>query len=347
MKERLKKQQIYTYFAENDNEVSRCINNFRSWISDYGGIDVYKNGNPFDPDVGKLFFAPKGNGKPDRKTSSTPVACVTDLAGIRIELKPKLLRGILRDPDGRISDIDLDGADPDDIPVDLRELTINDARKLDKEIAQFFEKKGRLQGEKAQAGDGREGLSPWGRGLEYGKQANDVEIIVDGLHGFGGCYLNSLWESFVESLPSKMIIVGDEDDSSDWSIEKRLRFDCPVCGSIMSERDDYSGTCHGCGHFLKIYASVEIVCENGECKRFGKTINKIEIYDSNDPAADLETFCGNYGTGAEEPEDRCPECKFLGVMRDPVFNEVNDADVHREGKENQDRVGVRDDQRPE
>lgn len=346
MKEQLKKK-IYTYFAENEDEVSRRINDFRNWISGHGGIDVYKNVDLFCPDAGKMYFVPKGSGRPDWRASQAPIACITDLARITIEMTPRLLRGILRNADGTIADIDPAGADPDDIPIDLRELSTTEAKKLDREIEKFFRRKGQIQGEKAEAGDGREGSYPMGTGLDYGKQARNVEEVVDGLHGFGGCYLSSLWNSFVSSLPSKLLVIRDEDDSGSWSIEKRLRFDCPSCGATMSERDEDSGTCHGCGRLLKIYASIEIVCENKECKRFGKTINKIEIYHGNDADDDLETFCEDYGTGAEEPEDHCPECKFLGVMRDPVFNEVNDADVHREGAENQNRVGIPADQRPE
>lgn len=339
-KNHLKKEpDKFTYWAINEEDVVRTSSRFALWLAEDGGIDVYRDADDLSA---RNWFVRKGSVCHNRQASL--VARCTERARITIELFPKMLEGIVWEND-EIVDISLDDVDPDVLPIDLRTLSTTEARKLDDALTQFFYLKGSKQGARAKDGDGRNGIFPWARGLEYGKTASDIESIVDETPGMGGKYLDTMWEAFEAGLPKGLTVVGDEGSGDRWSIERILRFDCPNCSASLTGRDEASRTCDGCGAALDVYATLPIVCETEGCPGFGKKINTIEVFKGSED--EINEFYEQFGYGSVDPSDFCPGCKKLGVLKDPILSEVNDANVRREGDEEQSNIGLPSDQRPE
>lgn len=57
---------------------------------------------------------------------------------------------------------------------------------------------------------------------------------------------------------------------------------------------------------------IPIICENTQCRNFGKVINLI----SGIAIEDLDLFYENYDGSVEE--DECPVCGEIGVAEDPI-----------------------------
>lgn len=62
------------------------------------------------------------------------------------------------------------------------------------------------------------------------------------------------------------------------------------------------------------------ICENEGCPNNGKIINTFVF-----PAEDEDDIYEQYGHGAEDPEDFCPECGELGILQDPLDGSFDTA----------------------
>ncbi len=54
-----------------------------------------------------------------------------------------------------------------------------------------------------------------------------------------------------------------------------------------------------------------IMCGTEGCTNFGKEVNEIDLYGTED---EVEAFWEGFGHGSEEEEDYCKVCKQLGVL---------------------------------
>lgn len=70
-----------------------------------------------------------------------------------------------------------------------------------------------------------------------------------------------------------------------------------------------------------------IICENEGCPNNGKIINTIIF-----PAEGEDDLYEQFGHGAEDDEDFCPECKELGILQDPLAYNTACPYCHADGQ---------------
>lgn len=239
------------YFAETQQEIDEITKKFTGWIQRHGGIDVYMCQDLSQ--ANQRFFVPKGSGRPHWSAETAPSRMIGNLDNdVEFILNEKVLHGIHRDDDGRITNIDLSDDDPDCGRINLRNLTRKDAEQLDNAFFEFFQTKGEEQGKAAAPNDGGHGVIPWGRGLHWGETAYKLDDLTNGIPGMAGGYLDALWEAYEDALCDGLIVRGDPGSGDSWSIERLSAMDCSRCGSTLTESDVECGFCPDCGEEIKV-----------------------------------------------------------------------------------------------